>query len=411
MNPQFFTTSLDETSGLCLGRDRFGQTLSVISTIPLRERLTPNPDSPVWQQIAQWDQRVWASQLSWTRESKMHALNWSEREKAAYIAREVESATKCIYQDAPGLQEIVLSAMNQAQSISEGWTSNDELEAIFYRGARWARLTHREEKYRGSQIIEFLDENKEARFYFSPPADELGNAHVNANGFWSGGVSLPVTDEKQYRQTENPDGNFGERARPMSMTVPGHLAVLLMLAPVMQAFPPPSTRLEVRGNVIELTAITGENRAERLNLDRQSGRVLSLQSVFTRQNEVFLTHEVQSWRAIAGIEVEVPEVIVSYRTREGSPEKYDQRHQLQSVQLNDDVPVGAMSFPLGAQVDDRRLGAERGVNYVLQSGELPSLDELKRQRRQQTPLKPRLLLGIAAVAVIAALGIKTARSD
>ena len=410
MNPQFSTISLDQTSDFCcLESDRFGHTLSVSSTVPSRNRIAPNPESPVWQQIAQWDRRVWASQLIWTRESKMHALNWSEREQAAYIAREVESATKRIYQGAPGLQEIVLSAMNQAQSISDGWTSHDELEAIFYRGARWAQLIHGD-KYGKSRTLEYLDDDKETRFNWHAPAD-APTATSAAKGFWSGGVSLPVTDEKQYRQTENPDGSFSGRARPMSMTVPGHLDVLLMLAPVMQAFPPPSTRLKVRGDVIELTAINQENSASRLNLDRQSGRVLSLQSVVVRRDEVFLTHEVQSWRAVAGIEVEVPEAIVSYRTREGSPEKYDHRHQLQSVQLNDDVPVDTLAFPLGAQVDDRRLGAKRGVNYVLQSGDLPSLDELKRQRRQQTPLKSRLLSGIAAVAIIAALGVKAARSN
>ncbi len=397
----FCIAALDKTSrNGCLKSQLSGQTLTMPKTVPFHKQLKPNPNSPVWNQITDWDRRVWASQLSWTRESIHHPSEWSDEQKADFIARQVETESSYSQEGAPTAQESVLCALKEIQMHANGWTTHVELEVVFYRGARWAQRTQRDEEYGDSQTIEYLDGSKEAHFYSHKSAD-TPNSTDATDGSWSGGVSPWPVAEKEYKKIENPNGSWACRERPMSRTAPRGLDVLLMMAPVIQAFPPQSTRLEVRDDVIELTALKDEDSFSRLNLDRQSGRVLSLQGVSKYRGEVFLTQEVQSWRAVAG--VEVPEVIISYWTREGSLEKYNHRHQLQSVRLNADVPADALAFPVGAQVEDWRLGAKRIVNYVLQSGELLSLAELKQQPRRNAPIKSRLLLGLVAVAVMAFL--------
>ena len=134
---------------------------------------------------------------------------------------------------------------------------------------------------------------------------------------------------------------------------------------------------------------------------------MSRQSVNIWRGEVTQIDEVQSWRAVDGIDV--PELITSYWTREGSPEDYEHKHQLQSVRFNDDVAADALLFPVGAYVEDWRLGAKRIVEYQIEEGQLPSLAELELLRRRQAPLQGPLVLGLCAVALGALLWPKSER--
>ena len=367
--------------------------------------LAPNPQSPMWAQIADWDRRVWASQLNWSRTVKMSALAWSDDEKADHIARDIERETKHREVTGQSMKEIARRALDAAQMLSEGHTSRADLEAVYSRGSRKASLV---ESFGGDtmRIIEFLSATAEARFHFDP----IHNAEAAR---WGGRVSAPVTDEKAYERVEQPGGTSTGLARPMSTTVPGNWDILLMLAPIADSFAPQQTHLEIVSDTLQLTRTDSKSAVSRLTLDRESGRVSSLQQLHPQTGEIIYINEVQSWRAVEtdGLNIEVPERIAGYSARDGSPDNFKDLHQLESVRLNADVGADALLFPVGANVDDLRLGENRVVHYPIKEGQLPSLDELKRLHRQNAPSRLPLLLGASALATSALLWSKTARRE
>ena len=206
-------------------------------------QLTPNPDAPQWKQIAQWDRRVWASHSHWSREGRMHAATWSDEEKSEFIARDIEEGIKHREWTNESVKEIVRRAIDSAQILSDGSTSQADLETIYHRGIRKARIAYHHNL--DSPIIEYLNANEEARFDFNSTFDD---DEIK----WRGSVSLLPIDEKEYEEKPCSDGGTVSRARPMDRTVPGGWDVLLMSAPVIDKFSPQYTRLDVRDEIIQL---------------------------------------------------------------------------------------------------------------------------------------------------------------
>ena len=134
----------------------------------------------------------------------MRPANWSDDEKADYTARIVELYSR---HEELTPQEIARTAQEQAQEMNDGWTSHDELEAIFFRGIRKASIVHHFDNSDDSREVEFLSATQDVRF-------SLDMITRDGARQWWGGVSVPITDDKAYEDVEHPDGTWSGLSRP-----------------------------------------------------------------------------------------------------------------------------------------------------------------------------------------------------
>lgn len=387
----FFIAALDKTSRIgCLKSALSGQTLTMIPTIPLHEKLAPNPDSPVWEQIARWDRRVWVSQLSWTRESRMRGMPWEENQGAEFIAdyvkREVEKGTV----GSAHLAQIERDAQRAANVIADGWGTTESLELLYFRGVRM-----------GVEIGEVAHmKTVRLRYLADDVVGEFDAIYENDEGkrVWRGNVRRLQEPDDRFRIRDFVEGEI-YRETPMGRTAPCGHDVLLMLAPIAEAFPPRLAHLEVQDDTIQLTIVAPDMVVRRLNISRQSGTPLSLQTIVWNGQLSNVT-EVQTWRDVQGFAV--PESVISYHSREDSPENYREKYALQAAAINEAVAPDALVFPNGAHVTDNRLSEEDPISYQISDGKLPTLFQLEKLKKRREFKKKSQRVGLCALGVAAA---------
>lgn len=362
---------------------------------------TPNPDAPAWDFVAELDRRVWASHLVWSREVVMHPMPMTAEEKERRITENIARELKRV----PGQsrQTVARQERERVEEGERGSTSQSELKTLWTRAARRARLIYANTS---TGIIEHLDAEKEARFEWL-----MLEPDSEAPAQWFGGVGRLTTDEREFEEKPHPDGGgYTVRARPMSMTVPGDWDLFLMMAPICESFPPQNTRIETRGETIELTETGSKDTLKRLVIARD-GRLMKLDSINAYDGKVLFTTQVQNWRTVDT--VSLPAEIVHYMPRHGSPEKYNHKFQLRAAHLNEAVAADALPFPKGAQVEDRRGGAKRIVHYQIEDGQLLSDAAIERiiRKRLIAQWSKTLAIAAGAASVVAAARMLSKRHD